>query len=193
MFKVLYKALLLRGIKDFATSRELASELLCIDIEGQIVDLFSQMRQTNKSTLTLRQDILHRFKPYAPLFKPFQTCLYCLSRKPEHEFDCGHTICDVCVVIFGDRTPGLEYRVDIGTCHLCDTEINFRAKLLPPTCGVRFISIDGGGSRGIVPLEYLDAFQDVLDLPYPLQEHFDYGIGTSIGKYHIYERSISLM
>lgn len=78
---------------------------------------------------------------------------------------------------------GLEYHFEISTCYLCNTKITFQAKLLPPTCGIRFISIDGGGSKGIVPLEYLDAFEEVLGLPYPLQEHFDYGIGTSIGMY----------
>jgi len=43
------------------------------------------------------------------------------------------------------------------------------------------LSIDGGGSRGIIPLAYLDALQDALGLPYPIQENFDFGIGTSSG------------
>ncbi|KAH6699888.1 acyl transferase/acyl hydrolase/lysophospholipase, partial [Leptodontidium sp. MPI-SDFR-AT-0119] len=63
----------------------------------------------------------------------------------------------------------------------CQRGIQFQARLLPPTCQVRFLGINGGGSRGIISLAFMEELEKTLDLPYPLQEHFDYGIGTSSG------------
>ncbi|KAH8194108.1 hypothetical protein TruAng_011729 [Truncatella angustata] len=51
----------------------------------------------------------------------------------------------------------------------------------PPTASVRVLSIDGGGTRGRAPLEYLQALQDRLKLPYPVQRNFDMIYGTSSG------------
>ncbi|KAI1839796.1 hypothetical protein JX266_013990, partial [Neoarthrinium moseri] len=51
----------------------------------------------------------------------------------------------------------------------------------PDTAGVRVLSIDGGGTRGRAPLEFLQALQDRLGLPYPLQRNFDLIYGTSSG------------
>ena len=58
----------------------------------------------------------------------------------------------------------------------------FQARLLPPTYSVRFLSINGGGLRVVVPIKYIDALQEALDLDYPVQEQFDFGIGTSSGQ-----------
>lgn len=182
VFHALYKPLVLRGIRDFARSQQLASELICADIEAQMIDMFSQIAKGDQSAAMVRRGCLHRLSSYLAPLITFQTCLYCLLRKPEHVLECGHAICDACVVIFGNPSKGLEYRYNLATCLLCQAKVRFQARLLPPTCGVRFISVDGGGSRGIVALEYLDALQDILGLNYPLQEHFDLGIGTSLGE-----------
>lgn len=182
MFWTLYRPLLLAGIKDFAKSRELSIELICSEVEAQISAMFLQMDEDHKSASVLRRECLNRLAPHFSRFKTFQTCLYCVRRKPEHVLDCGHSICDVCIVIFGDRVKGLEYHFDLHSCLMCHAMLLFRARPLPPTCGVRFISIAGGGARGIVPLTYLDALQDTLGLSYPIQEHFDFSIGTSSGK-----------
>ena len=44
------------------------------------------------------------------------------------------------------------------------------------------MGFDGGGSRGIVELGFMEKLRQALDLPYPVQEHFDYAIGTSSGE-----------
>jgi hypothetical protein len=103
-------------------------------------------------------------------------------RKPEHVLDYAHIICDVCIILFGEAIKKIEYQFNISNCPLCLGKISFQAELLPSIYRMRVINIDGGGTRGIVPLEYLDALQDILGLPYPIQEHFDYSIGTSTGK-----------
>ena len=120
---------------------------------------------------------------YFSSFKLTRDCLYCLQRNPQHVLECGHTLCDTCVSIFGEPVQGKEYRWKLNTCLLCLSRSHFQARLLPPTCGARLISIDGGGSRGIIPLTYLDELQDTMGLSYPIQENFDFGIGTSSGLY----------
>jgi hypothetical protein len=182
VFRTLYKSLLLHGIQNFATSQQLATELISADIEGLVINMFTEIKRNHKSSLALRKEHLRRISYYSSKLKTTQTCLYCLMRKPEHVLDCAHTICDVCVVLFGEATKGVEYLFNISNCPLCLGKVSFQAELLPPTCRMRVVSIDGGGTRGIVPLEYLDALQDTLGLPYPIQEHFDYSIGTSTGK-----------
>jgi hypothetical protein len=144
--------------------------------------MLSEMNKDYKSASTLRRETLGHLTPYSARLKTFQTCLSCMSRKPEHVLGCGHAICDVCVAIFGKPAQGLEYHFNLSSCLLCQTQVRFQAKLLPPTCGARLISIDGGGARGIVPLTFLDAQQDTLGLPYPVQDHFDLAIGTSTGQ-----------
>jgi hypothetical protein len=182
VFHTLYRPLLLQGIQKFASSQQLASGLICADIETQLVDLFAQMDNLHISASCVRVESLYRLSTYLTQLRTFRTCLYCNMRKPEHVMGCGHTICDTCVAIFGKPVKGLEYRFSLTTCLLCKANVDFSARILPPTCGIRFISIDGGGSRGIVSIEYLDALQDTLGLNYPIQEHFDFSIGTSSGQ-----------
>jgi hypothetical protein len=129
----------------------------------------------------IRQQYLKQHSQYWAPIKTFQTCLFCLRRKPEHVMDCGHAICEACICTFGTPTEGREYYFEHEICILCQTRVYFQARLLPPTCRIRFISIDGGGARGVVPLKYMDALQQALNLSYPIQEHFDFGIGTSSG------------
>ena len=56
----------------------------------------------------------------------------------------------------------------------------------PPTAGVRLLSIDGGGVRGVLPLQALENLEATLNrltgLSGPIQEHFDLALGTSSGK-----------
>ena len=182
VFRTLYHPLVLHGIESFANCRQLSGELICTDIEAQMTDMLSHMDRGRQSALELRIERLRRHSQYWALLKTTRTCLYCVRRKPEHIFDCGHAICDVCVAMLGEPTRGLEYFFDISNCILCQAKICFRARIMPPTCRVRFISIDGGGSRCIVSLEFVHALQNAIGLDYPVQEHFDFGIGTSAGQ-----------
>lgn len=139
------------------------------------------MKLNHRSASSLHLDLIRRNSHHLSSLKSTRLCLYCLQNMPEHILECGHTLCDTCVSIIGEPISGEEYRYKIGNCHFCLARSHCQAKLMPPTCGARLISIDGGGSRGIIPLAFLDALQDVLGLPYPIQEHCDFGIGTSSG------------
>jgi hypothetical protein len=53
---------------------------------------------------------------------------------------------------------------------------------MPPTAGVRALSLDGGGVKGIIPLVVLQSLEkELMFLDVPLHEHFDFVAGTSAG------------
>ena len=55
-------------------------------------------------------------------------------------------------------------------------------KVKPDNAGVIALCIDGGGVRGIIPLQFLQVLQDRIGLPIPVQENFDLAFGTSSGE-----------
>jgi hypothetical protein len=144
--------------------------------------MFSHMKYGGQSAAALRRRSLERNFQHWSLLSHTSICLTCLQRNWEHHPECGHGICDDCLTAFGKPKRGVEYHYDLVTCPFCQREVHFQARRLPPTCRVRFVGFDGGGSRGIVSLGFIEKLDKTLDLSYPLQEHFDYGIGTSSGK-----------
>lgn len=55
--------------------------------------------------------------------------------------------------------------------------------LIPPTAGIRVLSLDGGGMRGIIELIFLHRIEEVLDeIQIPVLDNFDFACGTSAGK-----------
>jgi len=157
--------------------------------------MFSHMKYGGQTAVALREQSLRRNKEYWQQLRSNVNCFICLQRKPEHVMGCGHGICDPCVSItgFSQPTRGKEYHYDITTCPQCGADISFQASIVPPTCGVRFLAVDGGGSRGIVSLGFMEELRQALGLRYPVQENFDYAIGTSSGKSTMRNRGCELM
>ncbi|KAM3560564.1 hypothetical protein ARSEF4850_003607 [Beauveria asiatica] len=68
------------------------------------------------------------------------------------------------------------------SCVICGLGTDqFRIRIKPDTADARILSIDGGGIRGRGPLEFLRVLEDTIDLPVPVQRHFDVVFGTSSG------------
>ena len=109
------------------------------------------------------------------------TCLCCLRSSPDHALPCGHSLCDNCVQMYGHGMVAFEYHYSLAQCVMCHSVSNALARIKPPTCGVRILSIDGGGTRGAVPLEYLKLLQQFLSPEVFLQDFFDVVMGTSSG------------
>ncbi|KAL8730663.1 MAG: hypothetical protein Q9181_004591 [Wetmoreana brouardii] len=65
----------------------------------------------------------------------------------------------------------------IDTCLLCGAG-GLSVILKPPTAGISILSIDGGGVRGAVPLEFMSILQDTLGDDCPIQDLFDLALGT---------------
>lgn len=55
--------------------------------------------------------------------------------------------------------------------------------VLPPTMNPTILAIDGGGVRGVIPLEFLILIQENLG-SCALQDLIDLSIGTSSGLYY---------
>lgn len=115
-------------------------------------------------------------------YMPEDVCIACLFRRPEHFVSCGHGFCDVDLRRYG-RSLGQHWFV-LDSCLLCGSPCRRTFDARPPTRGPRILSLDGGGIQGIILLEYLLILEEKLRpyLPgYPVQNHFDYSIGTSAG------------
>lgn len=182
VFRRLYWEACQLGIREFSNLRQLSSDLVCKDIEAHIISMFSRMKHSTQSSSALRRQILERNVDNWKLVELTFGCLSCLQRTQGDKMECGHAICDACVCIFGKLRKGLEYYYDLILCPICLTRVTFQSRQVPPTCRMRLVSIDGGGCRGVVSIGFIIELQRALALPYPVQEHFDFAIGTSTGK-----------
>jgi hypothetical protein len=91
-------------------------------------------------------------------------------------------MCETCVKIFFTECGDTQKVYDVDVCLLCGRPTTgLRIGIKPETASVRVLSIDGGGSRARVPLEFLRALEKCIGLPYPVQANFDVAFGTSSG------------
>lgn len=113
-----------------------------------------------------------------------RTCFCCLLQTPEKPLTCGHTLCDVCIRLFGKALLEMKYLFALSDCPLCGMA-NARGpyQMIPPTAGIRVLSLDGGGIRGIVLLVVLQELEKKMaQLQVSIREYFDFVCGTSSGK-----------
>ena len=110
------------------------------------------------------------------------TCVICIRRTPQYGLPCGHVICENCVRVFGRLSPIDPWLFEVDSCFFCGLSTSgVVVRTLPPTAGIRVLTFDGGGIRGVASLQYLQVLQERIGLPYPVQENFDMVYGTSIG------------
>lgn len=109
------------------------------------------------------------------------TCLSCLCHRPSTLLRCGHRCCRRCIQFFGTRVDTEHNRYRLARCVLCGKPTEMPVVTLRPHFG-RILEVDGGGVRGIVPLQFLQLLEDHMQVPGIFQHFFDYAIGTSSGK-----------
>ena len=119
--------------------------------------------------------------------KSSKTCFTCLQAVPDHALPCGHMYCEQYVKDFGQPCDSQRYVVKMTQCVLCleswDNESPQLMKLKPKCAGVRVLTLDGGGVRGIVELAILGELERRVGLELLITEFFDLIVGTSTGKY----------
>ena len=109
-------------------------------------------------------------------------CVTCLMKPPQHPMSCGHAVCDDCVPRFGRRRCTQEYSYLLTICPLCGARVTDQHIVLkPPTAGLRILNIDGGGPRGVIPLEMMRKLQQTLGPGQRIQDYFDIAFGVSAG------------
>ena len=128
-----------------------------------------------------RARLLAEFQPWLAVRKPHQICLACMQTVPEHKLPCGHLICERCFTYLGSSSSTDPYLFKLNSCPFCcqSCEANIRVK--PATAGLRVLSIDGGGIRAAIPIQFLCALEKAVGLDMPIQEFFDLAYGTSSG------------
>ncbi|KAF4451419.1 putative patatin-like phospholipase [Fusarium austroafricanum] len=110
-------------------------------------------------------------------------CLACLRRRPIYDLPCGHVICGNCVRVFGETSKKEPYVFHVRRCFLCQAVMpkDLCVRMHPPTAGVGILCIDGGGIRGIMPLQIIKRIRDRIDLPIPFQRFIKVAFGISSG------------
>ncbi|KAK0665359.1 hypothetical protein QBC41DRAFT_339894 [Cercophora samala] len=142
-------------------------------------------RSVDSSILQLRRELTSEIKPlFSHLFST-KTCLSCLLSSPDHVLSCGHAYCPRCIQELSTPSQWKEGAFDIHACILCDGQDpnhNQTIQFKPRCAGVRILSLDGGGVRGIVELGLVKALEDEIKLTnVRLAEMFDLILGTSTG------------
>ncbi|KAH8653952.1 acyl transferase/acyl hydrolase/lysophospholipase [Tricladium varicosporioides] len=151
-------------------------------IESQLRELFQQLTHGGTTSADIHRSTLRRFAGRWRNINSSSTCYTCLRRRPQHGLECGHINCENCVVVFGDDCKDDPWIFKIHNCFLCEAEMpEVVVKVHPPTAGVGVLCIDGGGTRGVLPLKFMKRIEDRIGLPMPLQNFFKVAFGISSG------------
>jgi len=113
-----------------------------------------------------------------------KTCLACLQQVPENVLQCGHAFCVVCVQELGAESQDYDSAWVMCHCPLCwdHQDVPHLVRLKPRCAGVRILTLDGGGVRGIIELALLKRLDEETGLGINFRDFFDLIIGTSTGK-----------
>ncbi|KAF2188984.1 hypothetical protein K469DRAFT_684250 [Zopfia rhizophila CBS 207.26] len=122
----------------------------------------------------------------AQRFVSHSACFCCLREMAEHPLPCGHVLCTPCVKGYGKPRHrvcnGTPVLYTVAACPLHEGNAIFSTPwevyFKPPLAGVRILSLDGGGVRGIVILEVLRNIERTLGGRIPVQDFFDLIVGT---------------
>ena len=152
-------------------------------VECQMVEQYDILVKTGRSSSLFRREYLETQSGRLCGIRSNQVCLICLVRAAQHRWECGHTLCDHCAQVFGFPASGFEYKFTLPSCLCCLYRRPLVIDVLPPTMNPTILAIDGGGVRGVIPLEFLILIQENLG-SCALQDLFDLSIGTSSGLYY---------
>ncbi|KIW28854.1 uncharacterized protein PV07_04717 [Cladophialophora immunda] len=153
-------------------------------IQTHLIQYFQALTSiTGASSAAIHLTNLQRYKDKWGQIYSKDTCFSCICRTPQYCFPCGHLVCETCFQIFGKVTPSEPWVYRVDSCFLCTvkwaTDIVFTVKA--PTRGVSILCLDGGGTRGIIPLTLMKRIQEQIGLPIPIQKYFKLVAGVSSG------------
>lgn len=137
------------------------------------------MQKSGKSAIQLHQVTTSSLNIDWSRIKSNETCLCCLRRAPENTLSCGHAVCDSCVRNLGHETSNFDCQYQIDACMLCQSG-ELLIGLRPLTTGLRILSVDGGGTRGVIIVGFMEIFQKLLGKTWKIQDLLDSAYGTSV-------------
>ncbi|KAL9036166.1 MAG: hypothetical protein Q9214_006257 [Letrouitia sp. 1 TL-2023] len=180
VFRRLYREICLSAVTKVFSSADLAQSF-CEAIEDSMEVQFMSVDCGFETAAQRHSNNLVQGSRHWNKLKSNQTCLFCLRRHPEYILTCEHAICETCVKTFGTIHARGETVLEISACFLCAGPGRLKVAPKPVTAGIRILSIDGGGVRGVVPLEFLTLLQDILGPELSVCSLFDQAFGTSSG------------
>lgn len=155
-------------------------------VKGHLSRYFLQMQA--KSAAETHRNNLISISSFWETIASNDTCYSCLRRRPQYYLRCGcrHNICENCIVVLGDGNNDDPWLFSLRSCILCNRSLPEMLEIQthPPTSGVGILCIDGGGTRGIVPLKLMQRIQARIGLSVPFQKFFKVAFGISSGKSH---------
>lgn len=141
---------------------------------------------SRKQASAFREETLGQFQDIWKDLRSNKTCLACLQRTPDQMLECGHAYCPRCISDFGRPSEYYESGWIMDSCILCrkfPPDHDQTIHIEPRCAGVRVLTLDGGGVRGIVELSLLERLSEEIGLSdVPLTEFFDLIMGTSTGE-----------
>ncbi|KAK6500052.1 hypothetical protein TWF481_010409 [Arthrobotrys musiformis] len=182
IFDILYRPIYSSTVNStFPDSVLLQKRYLQIEdeIKGEFCRLVNIFRTGTRDYRDIQRDVFKGLEEFRLALKDQSTCFGCLCRNVELQFTCRHALCESCILYFGISHGRYAYRLP--DCPFCSKKLSLIYRVKPPTAGVRVLSIDGGGVRGIVPLQLLRKVEAALGLPVAVQDLFDIAFGTSSG------------
>ncbi|KAJ0100665.1 hypothetical protein J7T55_002025 [Diaporthe amygdali] len=186
VFNALYREIFLQVSKSRVICFEGSSDVMLrsgfIDaVEKHFDESFGQLIRGPNTSARIHGETLGRYRTAWKEIHSNSTCLSCLRRRPQYGLQCGHVVCESCVLSFGNRSPGDPWLFELETCFLCGEEMLGGAlvRVHPPTAGVGVLCVDGGGVRGIAPLRLMRRIQERLSLPIPFQRLVQVAFGIS--------------
>lgn len=181
IFITLYETACSKALQQCLDSPTFASQL-CNVVKTSFIDAYKQL-ETGRNAADIHRSNLSISSNRWSNIRTNRCCLICIAAKPEHVLNCGHSMCDNCVRIFGQPLNSSHNTFQISSCIICDIDTNLLVQLKPPTAGLRILTVDGGGVRGVVPLEFLRILQAILGKECQIYNLFDLAFGTSAGQY----------
>ncbi|CCD42661.1 similar to patatin-like phospholipase [Botrytis cinerea T4] len=187
VFRVLYKEICYQAYVEWMDSSNMSDLLLPSGflkmIEKLLQSFFAKLqRSAINIAVDSHRQVLLRTVSNCLSIRLDNTCVICIRRTPQYGLPCGHVICENCVRVFGRLSPIDPWLFEVDSCFFCGLSTSgVVVRTLPPTAGIRVLTFDGGGIRGVASLQYLQVLQERIGLPYPVQENFDMVYGTSIG------------
>ena len=143
----------------------------------------AELVATKQPANEVHRQLISRHHSHLAEIRSHRSCFCCFLRMPEKVLACGHALCATCIRLFGNRSKTNKYTYAVAECTICGViQQDAVFHYIPPTAGIRVLSIDGGGIRGIVPLKYLEHLEtSMARFNCSIRDHFDYVVGTSTG------------
>ena len=181
VFNSLYQNIILEAIGESTLARA-TQEAVVGSVETSFLKLFEHFSDHHKPSALLRKEQLSSGSGQLCRLRSNRICLFCLFDSAQHTLFCGHTLCDRCAQVFGEPNSGLEFHFTVKECIICLYRRPLIVEVLPPTSSPAILAIDGGGVRGVIPLEFLALVQEHLH-PCTIHDVVDLAVGTSAGEF----------